>query len=94
MKYIKKYKLFENVVTELYLSGRNLTELPGLPDTLKELYCYNNNLTELPELPETLVCLDCGYNKLPYKDLNGYWKWYYNKYPERLAAKNITYEIV
>ena len=48
MKYIKKYQLFENVVTELDLSRRNLTKLPELPDTLEILYCHHNKLTELP----------------------------------------------
>ena len=87
MKYIKKYQLFDKVITELNLSNQNLTELPELPDTLEILYCHNNKLTELPELPETLEYLECDHNNLPYDNLKSYWKWYYNKYP------SITYEI-
>lgn len=51
MKYIKKYKLFENVITFLNLSNQNLIELPDLPDTLEILWCYSNKLIELPKLP-------------------------------------------
>jgi len=46
----------------------------------------------LPELPETLNYLECRGNNLPFNSesycpLKSYWIWYYNKYPERLAAK-------
>jgi len=51
MKYIKKYRLFENVVTELDLSYHNLNELPKLPETLEYLDCRNNKLTKLPDSP-------------------------------------------
>ena len=71
----------------LYCHNNNLSELPELPDTLIELSCYNNNLSELPQLPDTLEILDCEDNKLPYDDLEGYWKWFHEYYPVNYPEK-------
>ena len=64
MKYLKTYKIFENVVTELDYSEQRRKSLPELPKSLKYLYCYNNQLKSLPELPKLLESLDCGDNQL------------------------------
>ena len=64
MKYIKTYRIFEGIETEMDVSDQKLISLPDLPDSLKELYCFNNKLTKLPELPDTLKILDCVNNKL------------------------------
>jgi hypothetical protein len=45
-------------------AGKELTELPTLPDTLQRLWCENNRLTALPTLPDTLQRLDCYNNRL------------------------------
>ena len=50
------------------------------------------NLTELPELPDTLEILSCeNNNKLPYNDLEGYWKWFHEYYPVHYPEKYKQY---
>ena len=69
----------------LYCGNNKLTELPELPELpkgLETLYCSNNQLTQLPELPKGLLILDCDYNQLTYKDLDGYWKWFWKENPD------------
>ena len=62
MKYLKTFE--QQIITELDLSNKNLTELPELPDTLVTLYCGDNQLIELPDLPDTLEYLYCSKNNL------------------------------
>jgi Leucine-rich repeat (LRR) protein len=77
-----------DTLKELHCANNELTELPELPNKLLYLNCENNQLTELPDLPETLVTLYChDGNKLPYKNLKGYRKWFEKFYPEKVAAK-------
>jgi len=64
MKYLKTYKLFESVVTELDYSGEDREFLPELPKSLKILVCDNNQLKSLPKLPESLEILHCEDNQL------------------------------
>ena len=68
MKYIKKYEELEDKskIKELYLSRKNLTELPDLSEytNLKKLYFYDNQLTSLPELPNKIEYLYCYDNQL------------------------------
>ena len=64
MKHIKTYKLFESIQTEMDVSGKDLTSLPELPNSLEILYCNNNKLNSLPELPNSLERLWCHNNKL------------------------------
>ena len=71
----------------LRCSSNQLTFLPDLPDTLVDLYCSDNQLTSLPDLPDTLVDLYCYGNKLPYNNLDGYWKWFKETYPEKWRLK-------
>ncbi len=53
-------------ITELNVSGKNLTYLPDLSrfKNLQELCCASNNLTYLPKLNENLKHLSCSDNKL------------------------------
>ena len=48
MKYLKTYKLFESIQTEMNVSGKKLKVLPELPNSLETLYCDNNKLNSLP----------------------------------------------
>jgi len=75
-----------NKLDRLFCWNNELSKLPKLPSTLKTLRCRNNNLNELPELPKSLESLSCGKNNLPYNDINSYWLWFYNKYPEKKVA--------
>ena len=58
--------LYYGRITELNLSGRNLTVLPDLSlyTNLQRLYCYNNQLTSLNNLPPNLQILYCWNNKI------------------------------
>jgi Leucine-rich repeat (LRR) protein len=73
----------------LCCNNNKLTKLPELPKGLKGLWCYDNNLTQLPELPEGLRYLYCWNNNLPYKNLKGYWEWFWKENPELKAAKDL-----
>jgi Leucine-rich repeat (LRR) protein len=64
MKYLKTYKLFEGIETNMDVSNRGWDSLDKLPDTLIKLDCNFNNLTSLPELPKTLKMLYCYNNHL------------------------------
>ncbi len=64
MKYLKTYKIFENVKTKLDFSNKNLEDLPPLSNSLERLHCYNNKLKSLPKLPESLKELWCSNNQL------------------------------
>jgi len=96
MKHLKTYN--ENQFIKDHLSGDgksldldklNLTELPKLPEGLERLDCDNNLLTELPELPKGLERLYCYDNKLPYNDLKGYWKWFWEQNPDLYNANKM-----
>jgi hypothetical protein len=53
-------------VTEIDISGKNLTYIPESIirfKKLKILYCDDNRLTNLPVLPENLYMLDCADNQ-------------------------------
>jgi len=66
MKYLKTYKLFENVVRYLDYTDQDRKSLPKLPDTLIDLFCFNNRLKFLPKLPKSLQRLSCSHNILEY----------------------------
>ena len=97
MKYIKTYeqknfdinKYLSKDGKTLNLNDLDLTELPELPKGLKLLSCRKNNLYELPELPGTLKYLNCEGNDLPYKNLEGYWEWFWKENPDLWAAKQM-----
>ena len=76
-----------DTLKEFVCANNKLTKLSELPGTLEKLFCSKNNLTELPDLPDTLKILGCKGNKLPYYDLKGYWKWFEETYPWKVAAK-------
>ena len=56
--------------------------------------CDDNQLSELPILPVTVRYLHCTGNKLPYEDLEGYYKWYSEwlkvNNPEKYYAKKFN----
>ena len=52
LKYKDILELVENNILDI--SGRGITKIERLPESLKVLNCFNNKLVELPELPETL----------------------------------------
>ena len=78
-----------NSLEVLYCDDNRLKKLPKLPEGLKSLYCRKNDLTELPELPKSLKILDCKKNRLPYSNLDEYWKWYKEEHPDLYAAKQM-----
>lgn len=80
-----------NTLEALNCSNNQLTSLPELPYKLKELFCSGNKLTSLPELPNTLETLLCYGNQLPYNNLEEYWKWFKETYPEEWELRqNLT----
>ncbi len=53
-----------DLIEELDLSHKNLTELPILPKNLKRLNCGYNNLITLQNLPNGLIKLECNNNQI------------------------------
>ena len=78
-----------DTLLRLYCPNNQLTSLPDLSSlvNLRSLFCYDNKLTSLPDLPDTLQILWCHNNQLPYYNLESYWKWFEETYPEKVAAK-------
>lgn len=88
----------DNKLTELHFS-KNIEELNCRNNELVELdlngltnltylNCCNNKLSSLDL--EGLINLEefvCQGNNLPYNNLESYWKWYYDLYPERKEGK-------
>ena len=66
MKYLKTYKLFEGIETELDVHNQNpkLKVLPDLSDELEIIDCHGNELKFLPKLPPNLKYLACSWNEL------------------------------
>ena len=45
-------------------SGRGVTSIESIPESITKLYCYGNKLTSLPKLPNGLNYLNCHNNQL------------------------------
>ena len=58
---------FPQLITEVNLSEKNLSQLPVWISecvNLKTLNCFSNQLTSLPDLPSILIDLSCSCNCL------------------------------
>lgn len=65
----------------LYCGFNNIKKISA--PNLEQLSCFNNQLNKLEFMPN-LIILNCDTNLLPYSDLNGYKKYYCNKFKDTL----------